>query len=573
MNVQAYLKDDRIRPLLRYLDPDLPDRQRMALLAVAAGFSQKQFQALPGLAHPGRTKGALLELEAAGRIRRHRRSGWEVVPGPAATQAEVEKCLKRSKKVRMALDLLADPAEGLRVRGLGHLGTMLGQTLSAVLDALLRRVDNAMKWDQQVRRRHRLPILAFVERRLPRDYAARMASPGRPPSAPEDLIEQTLQLLAVGMSAEVQHVREKQILTLYRVLSSREDVLAHWWQILSALWAEGARGKILWKEWRLRLEAYLLRRGLCLQSELRVRGVTPRRIKAMHPVPDCGYGPWVEEELRLYRRFQRWYRPAFGPFARDLWVRSHEAVAARLRRDYDGARPHMVRQALYTKMLFEAADELSGLSPHILEEIRAGRCPAEVRQLRHRAEREWVEMPLRLAVAKAANEAARIDRSAEDRAWAIELLRITAEREAGNTIDEEKLADLIKFSKAFGRGGRRARRVEYGWFVLGMLIIDLETRPAVLAPNEQFPISAIRIPVEKALRRVLDEENVSASDRADAVERIETFLRRRARMRVVYSGGHVEEKTISLATRLIEDQSAEREIAEMFASARRRLAA
>ena len=103
MNVQAYLKDDRIRPLLRYLDPDLPDRQRMALLAVAAGFSQKQFQALPGLAHPGRTKGALLELEAAGRIRRHRRSGWEVVPGPAATQAEVEKCLKRSKKVRMAL--------------------------------------------------------------------------------------------------------------------------------------------------------------------------------------------------------------------------------------------------------------------------------------------------------------------------------------------------------------------------------------------------------------------------------------------------------------------------------------
>ena len=72
---------------------------------------------------------------------------------------------------------------------------------------------------------------------------------------------------------------------------------------------------------------------------------------------------------------------------------------------------------------------------------------------------------------------------------------------------------------------------------------------------------------------MLDQENVSASERAAAVERIETFLRRRARMRVVYSGGHVEEKTISLATRLIEDQSAEREIAEMFANARKRLAA
>lgn len=572
MNVQTYLSDDRLQAILRHLDPDLPDTQRMVLLAVAAGFSPKQLHVLPGLAHPGRTKGALRDLEAAGRIRRHRRRGWEVVPGPAATKAAVEKCIKRSKKVRNALDLLADPAVRLRARGLAHLGTMLNQALSGALDVLLRRVDNAMNWDQQVRRRHRLPILAFVDRRLPGEYAARMAGSGRPPSAPEDLLEVTLELFAVGTSAEVQQARAKQILKLYRVLSSREDVLAHWWQILSALWAEGARGKALWKGWRLRLEAYLLRRGLCLQSELRVRGIPPRRIKAMYPVPDCGYGRWVDEELRLYSRFRRRYRPAFGPFTRDLWIRSHEAVAVRLRRDYEGARPHVVRQALYTRLLFEAADSLSGLSSDILAEIATGRCP-EVRRLFTRAEQEWEEMPLRLAVAKAANEAARNDRSAEETVWALDLLRIAAEREAGSHIDEEKLAALIKQSKAFGRGGRRARRLEYGVLVLLGLVIDLETRPAVLAPNEEFPISAIRVPVERALRRVLDQENVSISERLSAVGRIETFLRRRARMRVVYTGGHVEVNTISLATGLIRDQSAEREIAEMFANARRRLAA
>jgi len=573
MNVQTYLRDERFQPLLRHLDPDLPDTQRMALLAVAAGCSPKQFQALPGLAHPGRAKGALRELEVAGRIRRHRRRGWEVVQAPATTQAALEKCIRRSKKVRMALDLLADPAGGLRARGLSRLATQLGQELSTALDQFLRRVDNAMNWDQQVRSRQRLPILAFVERRLPRHYGVRVAGCRRPPSAPEDLIEATLQLLAEGTSPEVQRVREKLILKLYRVLSSREDVLAHWWQILSALRAEGIRGKALWKGWRLRLESYLLRRGLCVQLDLRVREITPRRIKAMYPVPDCGYGRWVDDELQLYSRFQRRYRPVFGPFVREFWVRSHEAVAVRLRQDYDGARPHMVSQAVYTDLLFEAADSLSTLSSRTMDAIAAGRRPAEARRLRARAEQEWEEMPLRLAVAKAAQEAACHDRSAEETAWAFDLLRITAERESGQHVDEKRLADLIKLSKAVGRGGRRARRLEFGVRVVGKLMIDLETRPAILAPNEEFPVSAIRIPVEKALRRVLDQENISSSERAAAVERIETFLRHRARMRVVYSGGHVEEKTISLAARLIKDQSAEREIAEMFASARRKLAA
>ena len=573
MNVQAYTESERLQPILRHLDPQLPDIQRMALLAVGAGLSPSQFHVLPGLANPSRTKAALRELAEAGRIRRHRRNGWKVVAAPSAGEAAVVRCINRSKKIRRALAILADPATGLRARGLEKLSTMLGPALAAALDVVLRKVDNAMEWDKQVRGRRRLSVLTFVERRLPRDYAAGVRVRGGPSPAPEDLLEITLRRLTEGVSSVVQQAREDEIVKLYRILSCREDALAHWWQILSALWSKGDRRDTLWEEWRRRLESYLLRRRICVKAQLRVKGISPRRLKAMYPVPNCGYGAWVEEELELYRRFQRRYRAAFGPFTHDLWIRSHEAVAARLRQDYTGARPDMASEDHYNALLFEAADRLSELKDHLLDDIPARRGSAEVRRLRDRAEEEWQEMPLRLAIAKAAKEAANPERSEKQTAWAVQLLRIAAQRELGLEVDETKLKDLIGESKKVGRGGKRTRPLELGVMVVRKLVLDLEVRPATLAPTGEFPISAIRKPVEDALRRVLDQKNVTPEERHEAVARIETFVLRRARMKVLYSCGRQEDKTISLAARLLEDRGVERQIREIFQRARRDLAA
>lgn len=573
MDLQAYTENERLQPILRHLDPELPDIQRMTLLAVAAGLSPSQFHVLPGLVNPSRTKVALRELADAGRVRRHRRNGWKVVAAPFAGEPAVARCIKRSKKIRRALDILADPGTGLRARGLEKLGTVLGPTLAAALDVVLRRVDNAMDWDKQVRRRRRLSVLTFVERRLPRDYAATIGRFGGPPAAPEDLLEITLRRLTEGARAEVRDARRDEIIKLYRILSGREEALAHWWQVLSARWSTGDRRDALWQEWRRRLESYLLRRRICVQAQLRVKGISPRRLKAMYPVPDCGYGAWVDEELELYRSFQRRYRAALGPFAHDLWIRSHEGVAVRLRQDYTGARPHMVTEDHYSTLLFDAADRLSTLDGQVLNDMASRRTSGEVRRLRGRAEEEWQEMPLRLAIAKAAKEAANPERSAKQVAWAVELLRIAAERELGLEVNEERLKELLGQSKKVGRGGNRVRPLELGVTVVRKLVLDLEVRPATLAPKGEFPISAIRAPVEDALRRVLDQKNVSPEERRAAVALIETFVRRRARMKVKYSCGREERKTVSLATRLLDDESVERQLREIFQRAHQALAA
>jgi len=572
MDVRNYTDDPRLRPILEYLDPTLPDIERMLILAIAAGYTSKQFESLPGLSNRSRNREALRSLEQRGRIQWQRRKGWALVPWPAVEFRHIKRRIRTSKKLRKALDLFADPLGPLRARGLGRLAEMLGPALCQALTSVLRTVDNTMPHDKEVRKRRRLSVLAFVERRLPSEYLATQGDLTSPPPAPADLLEATVSRLA-DTGAVLSGTRRKDVARLYRLLAGNEEALAHWWQILVALRAAGERGNSLWNGWRHRLDSYLLRRRIGVPADLRVRGISPRKLKAIYPVPDCGYGVWVEDELRLYRRFQSRYRLAFGPFTHDLWVRSHHAVAAGLRADFPGAQPHAIGQDLYADFLFHEADRLSGLPREVIRRLATGKRSRETRRLRAAAEREWVEMPVRLAIAKAAREAGRTDRTDDQLGWAFELLRLAAEREAGSLTDPQRFEELANHSRAVGRGGLRTRRVDLGEQMLRSLVIELESRPATLAPGEPFPVRAIQAPVERTLHRVLQLEWATPEEKRAAVGTIETFVRRRARMHVVFSGGQFENTSISVATGLVEDPAAGREILRLFDDARRQLAA
>src|SRR5690606_4692444 len=120
-----------------------------------------------------------------------------------------------------------------------------------------------------------------------------------------------------------------------------------------------------------------------------------------------------------------------------------------------------------------------------------GKRSPETRRLRAAAETEWAEMPVRLAIAKAAREAGRTDPTGDQLGWAFELLRLAAEREAGCLSDAQRFEELVNRSRRVGRGGLRTRRVDLGEQVLRSLVLELESRPATLAPGEPFPVRAI----------------------------------------------------------------------------------
>lgn len=99
MHVRNYTDDPRLRPILEYLDPTLPDIERMLILAIAAGYTSKQFASLPGLSNRSRNREALRSLEQRGRIQWQRRKGWALVPGPQVERRHVERRIRTSKCV------------------------------------------------------------------------------------------------------------------------------------------------------------------------------------------------------------------------------------------------------------------------------------------------------------------------------------------------------------------------------------------------------------------------------------------------------------------------------------------
>jgi hypothetical protein len=120
--------------------------------------------------------------------------------------------------------------------------------------------------------------------------------------------------------------------------------------------------------------------------QLKIEDARTHRIE--FPVPSAGYGPWVDAERELWRKFVMRYAPACGPQTGSLWVRTHLAVAAELGALY--ARPELLPQALYDDRLWCHANRLTGLPEDVLRGLSGGdaRRSEAVRAARRRAEQE-----------------------------------------------------------------------------------------------------------------------------------------------------------------------------------------
>jgi len=573
MEIQDYLRHPRLRPLFRFLDFTLPAGQWMVLLGLGAGLTVRELPSLPGLSNPSRTRQAIRELETAGRVRRTP-SGWEARPGAAPADADLKDRIRRWTKLRRALDMLAKPSAPLRARGLGHVADALGPALGDALEAVLRTVDRRMPADRAARRRGRQPVLAFVRRNLPPEYVAISGGGDGPPPAPADVCERTIERLTVGLGDTEAAEVEREVSGLYQVLLRHgEAVLAHWWQILVALWDDGVRGETLRREWRLRLESYLLRKRLRVSRAYRLPIADARKLKARFPVPDCGYGPWVDHELTLYRAFKARYGAALGPSVKVLWMQAHETVPDLLRRDYAFATPDVVVTDRYEELLFRTADELSGLSRGMLSALASGRSTRAIKACRGREEREAAARPLRLAVFKAA-KAARDDRARKQthEKWADELLRLAAETKLANTIGTRDYAAYVMRSRQVGRGGRRVQKMPLGEEVLRGVVAELQKKPLTQGPGEPFPVARIKRPVDRALRRIGGAPRARTADREAALKALQMFIRRRGLVTVAYPGGCYEPMTLEAASDLVGRADVRREVLDVVWEARARLA-
>lgn len=572
MHPRDYLHDERLRSLLPYLDLDLPDRERMVLLGLGAGLAERQLSTLPGLSNPRRMKESVGRLEAAGRIRRLP-TGWQALPSPAPSDEEVLRRIRKWTKLRRAFDILRDPCAGLKTRGLGEVADALGAALSEALEAVLQSVDRRMTEDRAVRGRERRSLLEFIDRNLPAEYVARGGGRDKPPPAPADVLERTIERLTAGRSTAESSAVEDESRKLFRLVQPYGEVtLAHWWQILTALWEAGFRGSELWTEWRCRLESYMLRCRLVIPGPHRLSDWDPRHLKARCPVPDSGYGPWVDEELGLWDRFRAKYGPALGPATKDLWIRAHESVPSRLHEDYPFATPETVGSHRYEEILFEQADVLSGLSEEVIRDLARGRKTRAVKRSLKRARTARDNRALRLAVTKAAQVARDDRRQTRDVGWADRLLRLVAEMKLGVPVDKDMLANLVVRSRAVGRGGRRYQTTTLSQQVLRTLSHNLEVRAPTLGPGEPFPLEEIGKPIANALNRIVEDEFASPQAREDALQSVEQVIRHRGIITVAYGSGGFDQRTVRAASGLIGADGVEETLLTLVGEARRDLA-
>lgn len=564
MNPDAYVRSPRLHPLLSFIDLTLPSAQRTALIAIAAGFSRAELSALPGLKNRARLNATLAKLVSAGRLRLTS-TGYEAVPSAPPSEQHLLRAIKSQRKLRRIIEVVLDPAARLRARALTHVAESLGPVLSETLAHELSNAEAMLGADQAVRRRRRCFILAFVERNVINDDAVLTSAGLRPFAAPSDILKLTIDAMPSS--------REQEIVKLYHAVQTfGEEVLALWWSILTGLQAQGYRSDALWQNWRYRLEAYLLRRRLSLSDATRLQGIHPQELKFTYPVPDCGYGPWVEHELLLWRRFNQLFRPAMGPYTHDLWIRAHGAMSEELRREYPGSDSRLVGREHYDDVLFRVAKTLSGLSTRVLHDLSRGVRSRQVRKAYARAQREWVAMHERAALLKAARHAR--DGNPSDlrmngtggRSWACNLLRIAAQRAAGIPVDGAEFANLVHAARFIGnRGGSRLRQARLSEYVLRTLNMHFRSSPIHIAPGEKFPLERIRSGIQAALASI-DEAHVHMEERLRAIRSLAEYVERRACIEVIYADGVSETRTIDEAAQFTGNAGGAASLFAMFAN-------
>jgi hypothetical protein len=568
MDVTRFLADPRTKELLPFLDPALPSAQRIALLGIAQGYSVQQLHHLPGLKNPTYLRAALDALVARGRVVRHS-TGLIASSGAAPDPVHVARLLGQ-KKFTAAIELLADPAGGLYARGLSGMAVALGPVLGAALEEEVRRVDAVASADAEFWRRNRLSRLHYAERNVPRDRSRRTPDGPRPLPPPPDFLDRTVHQLTYGLPPAVRDERERVIRGLYRaVVGLGSTVFPHWWAILTGLERHRLGPDALWAAWRGRMESYLLRRRKILGPALRYREEEPYVLRVRYPVPECGYGPWVDHELALWRRFLRRYSPALGPLTKDLWLRTHEEITLQLRQEYPGVEPGMVSRRLYEERITLVADRLSGLSHGVLDDLARGRRSAAVKGVRGRYEREAGARLERLAIRRAVRSlvAAQANggRRSSDRLravlhtvdltdtspenWAVHLLDTIARRQPGEQLSDKELTILLKQAKSKGRGGMRFRHRTVAEQVVEELHDLFEADPVVVGPGERFPLEKVQSHVRRCAE--VSRLAVSNDDQRDAHEALLNYLLNCVCIDVVVSLGTSQRSTIADACRLV----------------------
>lgn len=513
MDVARFLADPRAKELLPFLDPALPSAERIALLGIAQDYSVPQLHHLPGLKNSTYLRAALDALVARGRLARCP-TGFVANPGVAPDPVHVARLL-RQKKFTAAVELLMDPAGGLYARGLSGMAVALGPVLGVALEEELRRVDAVASADAEFWRRSRLSRLHYSERNVPRDRSRRTPDGPRPLPPPPDFLDRTVHQLTHGLPPAIRDERERAIRGLYRaVVGLGSTVFPHRWGILTGLERHRLGPDALWAAWRGRMESYLLRRRKILGPALRYREEEPHLLRVRYPVPECGYGPWVDHELALWRRFLRRYSPALGPLTKDCWLRTHAEITLQLKQEYPGVEPGMVSRKLYEERITLVADRLTGLSPAVLGDLARGRRSAAVKEVRGRCERE---------------AGARLER-----------MCIRSDKE---------LTILLDRAKSKGRGGMRFRHRTLAEHLVEELHDLFESDPVAVGPGERFPLEKVQSHVRRYAEEVA-RLAVSNDDQRDAHEALLNYLLNCACVDVVVSLGTSQRSTIADACRL-----------------------
>lgn len=347
--------------LLLLLSKEISHGEQAALLGIAAGLStESELEILPGMAAVDARRAAIQSLLARGWV--------EEVAGRLVLRIsdlrptkETLRAVSRRKKIWAILAFLSGSKLYYKLAARGYTGmtTVLSEVEQACLLNMLEWVERQTKQDRRRTRRLRTARLAFVLRRVPLEYLDPRL-PARPRRAPHDVRERMLSIFlrGCGNPAERASLNDRVDLLYEHLFVYGEEELAHGWRIVQAIGERDLGPAQRWDQACLRIAARTVRRGLpdILAS---YRAHEPRQLVTMYPVPDCGYGPWVEDELALYGRFSRRYAGATGQRAvRSLWVRAHRIARVSMADD-DRLTTDPAWEAEYQRRLYEAADEMT----------------------------------------------------------------------------------------------------------------------------------------------------------------------------------------------------------------------
>ena len=510
-----------------YLRPDLQPREQTALWGIASGLARRQHLGyLPGLANRGLLRDAIDTLLSKGYIRRDARGDLHVEPMDATPLPECETRKRLAgKKVQRTLEFLVHPKRDLIVRGLAGVAELLDEAEVTELARMLRSLDHHALADQECSRRMKQSRLVWVLRRVPRELLDAEGLHPRPAVA--DLEGYLLDLLTRDGTPQQRDAVAASLRDLYPAVHDRGEVaLAHWQRIAEAVPEEVADITKRWRRMAELLASYLSRHWK-LPNQLEGYVLDRKDTQKRNPVPECGYGPWVEAEIDLLWRFRARFGPAVGPLLHALWAAAHQAMEeiVRTRRE-PGMR---MGEDEYERRLFQEAERIANLGEPVVQALRAGRDedPA-VRVCRRNFERKWNRYLSRRWLRRlmhCARDAARIGtaetqplpRTADrllisrypinlegpkEQRWAAQLIQMMVQRRLARDVCADAEAKL----EAYGcqQLGIRRRRRPHRQRVQQVVRWTLRTQePVMVAEAEgQLPVQPLAARIAGALATV-----------------------------------------------------------------------